>query len=241
MSAPILGLDTATGRASVAVGDATRVWHEGVLDGARRQAAGLLPLVQRVLDEAGVRVGDLTTIVVGDGPGSFTGLRIGFALARGLAHERGIALAAVPSLMGHAHASAADLAGAPVAACFDALRGQVFGAVYAFPPAAVDTLVPPDVLTVGELMARSPRRPARVVGDGAERYGAALSAWIDAPPAAPPSPPAATVAWSLIALRPLAGRGLGDPATAEPVYGRAAAAQVRWEARHGRPLPDSSR
>jgi len=241
VTGPVLGLDTATGRATVAVGDATRVWHEGVLDGARRQAAELLPLVQRVLGEARVRVADLNGIVVGDGPGSFTGLRIGFALARGLAHERGLGVAAVPSLMGHAHAASAGLAGAPVAACFDALRGQVFGAVYAFPQGSVEMLVTPDVMTVGELMARAPRRPARIVGDGAERYAAQLSTWIDATVLPPRSSPARTVAWSLIALHALAGRTLDDPATAEPIYGRPAEAQVRWEARHGRPLPDSSR
>src|SRR5512134_2371768 len=89
---PQLGIDTATDRATVALGDAGAAWEHAALEGARRQAAGLLPLVDDVLRRAGVRIPDLSGVVVGDGPGSFTGLRIGWALARGLAHERGIPL-----------------------------------------------------------------------------------------------------------------------------------------------------
>lgn len=235
MSRPVLGLDTATERATVAIGDAGRMWQEGAIEGSRRQAAALLPLVDGVLRAAGVGIDDLAGIVVGDGPGSFTGLRVGFALARGLAHQRGLAVAAVPSLMGHAHAAAGG-AGAPVAVCFDALRGQVFAAMYAFAPGRVETLVAPALLTVAELIAQAPQRPVRVVGDGAARYADALAAWVR--PAPPPTGPSASVAWSLIALRERAGRALDDPARAEPVYGRPAEAQVKWEARHGRPLPD---
>src|SRR5439155_22498513 len=53
-------------------------------------------------------------------------------------------------------------------------------------------------------------------------------------------PPAATLLLALLE-REGSGRTIGDPATAEPGYGRPAEAQARWEARHGRPLPDSPR
>jgi len=238
---PRLGIDTATDRATVALGDASAVWEHAVLDGARRQAGGLLPLVDGVLRRAGVRIADLAAIVVGDGPGSFTGLRVGWALARGLAHERGIPLHAVPSLMAHARSAAlgAGVGTRAVAACFDALRGQVFAGVYRFDGDRVVTLLAPDVLTVADLVRRSPEPPALATGDGAARYADEIARWTGAAPVAlgDSAPPAA---WSLIALGAEA-RALTDPATAEPVYGRPAEAQAKWEARHGRPLPHPPR
>ncbi|MGH7529084.1 MAG: tRNA (adenosine(37)-N6)-threonylcarbamoyltransferase complex dimerization subunit type 1 TsaB, partial [Gemmatimonadales bacterium] len=128
-----LAIDTATDVASVAVGDARRVAAARSLRGARQQSAQIIPLIRQVLAEAEIGIGGISGLVVGDGPGSFTGLRIGWAAAKGLAHERALPLRAVPSLLGAAHAAAGGQIG-PVAACYDALRGQVFGAVYAFPP-----------------------------------------------------------------------------------------------------------
>jgi len=235
---PLLGIDTATERATVAVGDDAGPWEHAAVDGARRQAGELLPVVATTLRRAGVRVADLAGIVVGDGPGSFTGLRVGWALAKGLAHAHGHPIVAVPAMLGHARAAAlAVRAGSePVAVCFDALRGQVFGAVYAFGDGSVITLVAPAVVTIAELAARAPARPVVVLGDGAERHAAAVRAWCGADPYRPGAgfpPPAA----SLVALR-ASGRPLDDPAHDEPVYGRPAEAQVKWEARHGRPLRD---
>ncbi len=237
-----LGIDTATERATVAVGDDAGPWEHAALEGARRQASDLLSVVDAVLRRTGTRVSELSGIVVGDGPGSFTGLRVGWALTRGLAQAHGLAVTAVPSLMGHARSAAliAAVGRRPVAVCFDALRGQVFGAVYAFVDGTVTTLVAPAVVTIAELAARTPLRPAVAVGDGAERYAAAVRDWTGADPYRPGHdvPP---VAGSLLALRASAGRPLDDPTSAEPVYGRAAEAQVKWETRHGRPLPDSRR
>src|SRR2546421_661962 len=78
-------------------------------------------------------------------------LRIRWAAAKRLAHEAGLELRAIPSLMAAAAGAAPKLGAEPVAACFDALRGQVYGAVYVFHPDRVETLVAPCVLTVPEL------------------------------------------------------------------------------------------
>lgn len=240
MTGPWLAIDTATEIASVALGSPERVRAVRSVRGARQHAAQIVPLVDQVLTLAAVRVRNLGALIVGDGPGSFTGLRIGWAAAKGLAQDAGIPLRAVPSLMGAAHAAARGEVG-PVAACFDALRGQVFGAVYAFPPGRVETLVAPALFTLGALARVAPVRPLVAVGDGAVRYAEEVVGWTGRPPlsleALPP------VAGSLLALagRDGAIRPLADAATAEPVYGRPAEAQVQWEARHGRPLPHSSR
>ena len=229
-----LALDTATDIASVALGSGERVRVARTVQGARQHAAQIVPLVHHVLTVGAARVDELAGIVVGDGPGSFTGLRIGWAAAKGLAQDRGLPLVAVPSLMGAAHAAARGEVG-PVAACFDALRGQVFAAVYAFPPGRVETLVAPALCTVAALARVAPVRPLVAVGDGAVRYGDDVVSWTGRAPVGLEGLPA--IATSLLAL---AGRH-ACPAAAEPVYGRPAEAQARWEARHGRSLPHPSR
>jgi len=234
-----LAIDTATDIASVAVGEPDRVEVAHPIRGARQHAAQLLPLIRQVLKETGATLEDITEIVVGDGPGSFTGLRIGWAAARGLAHDRGIPVAAVPSLLGAAHAANRGERG-PVVACFDALRGQVFGAIYEFGPERVVAQVEPGLFTIEELVRLTPVRPDRAVGDGSESYREALEAWIGNP-VIPLSvlPP---IASSLLRLADHEGaRRSLDDALAEPVYGRPAEAQVKWEARHGRALPHSPR
>src|SRR5439155_633897 len=143
-------------------------------------------------------------------------------------------LRAIPSLMAAAAGAAVKLGAEPVAACFDALRGQVYGALYVFHPDRVETLFAPAVLTVEELARDAPVRPRLVVGDGAVRYADQVARWIGAAPAPLESlPPAATLLLALLE-REGTGRTIADPATAEPAYGRPAEAQARWEARAGR-------
>lgn len=241
MSGRWLALDTATELASIAVGVPPAAESVAVIAGARVHAAGLIELVDRCLAPLGLRPADLAGFVVGDGPGSFTGLRIGWAAAKGLAQEHTVPIQVVPSLLAAAAGAAAVLGAVPVAACFDALRGQVFGAMYVVHPTRVETLVPPAVCALAELSACAPVRPRAVVGDGAMKYAAEVEAWSGAAPL--PSAALRPAAASLLALcgRDGAGRLLDDVATAEPDYGRPAEAQARWEARHGRTLPDPSR
>src|SRR6266699_3126465 len=140
-------------------------------------------------------------------------------------------------LYGAAHAAGVE----SVAVCYDALRGQVYGAIYAFDGDEVKTLVAPDLFTIPTLAVRARKPPDLVVGDGAERYGETVVAWTGrAPVGIAALPP---IAGSLLALFSYDGarRAIEDPRVVEPVYGRPAEAQVKWETRHGRPLPHSSR
>ena len=234
-----LAIDTAHETASVAVGPPPAAVASTWVRGARQHAAQVIELVDRCLAADGRSVRDLAGIVIGDGPGSFTGLRIGWAAAKGLMTEGDVPLVAVPSLLAAAAGAAAVLGAVPVAACFDALRGQVYGAVYIVHPDRVETLVVPDVATVGELAQRAPVRPRAAVGDGAVRYAAEITRWVGAAPLGPEQLVPGAAALLALVQRAGAARALADPATAEPVYGRPAEAQVKWEARHGRPLPDS--
>jgi len=236
-SEPWLAIDTATEVASVVIGSAEHVSAVRSMRGARQHAAQMVPLIQDVLARAKLQLDEIAGIIVGDGPGSFTGLRIGWATAKGIAHDRELPLVAIPSLLGAAHAAGVET----VAACYDALRGQVFGAMYRFAGDEVKTLVPPDLFTIPTLAVRAGTRPDLVVGDSAERYRETVVAWSGREPVAIDALP--PIAGSLLALFSYDGarRAIEDPRVVEPVYGRAAEAQVKWEARYGRPLPNSPR
>jgi tRNA threonylcarbamoyl adenosine modification protein YeaZ len=147
----ILAFDTATDVATSALVD------DGEVLGERTsRAVTLLEDVDALLRQAGARTGDLQGLAVGTGPGSFTGLRVGLATARGLALSLGLPVAGVSTL----DALAAGAPGAlPV---IDARRGEVF--VLHDEPRV---LAPQDLqLDAGTVC----------VGDGALRYRAALEA-----------------------------------------------------------------
>ncbi len=240
MSDRWVAIDTATAVASVAVGSPPVAESVTVIAGPRAQAAQIVDLVDRALGPLGARAADLAGIVIADGPGSFTGLRIGWAAAKGLAQERGLPLVAVPSLLAAAAGATAVLGAVPVAVCFDALRGQVFAAMYVVHPTRVETIVQPVACTPEELVARSPLRPRIAVGDGATRFAAEMERWTGTPPLPLASLQPAAVSLLALQVRADAGRVLTDASEAEPEYGRPAEAQARWEARHGRPLPNPS-
>lgn len=245
-----LAIETATDLGSVAVGAADAVLSE-VAFGERRHAAALTPAIAEALRLAGLGYTELDGIVVANGPGSFTGLRIGVATVKGiLAHHERLSVRTAPSLMAAAF-GAHLFASGPVAALYDALRGEVFAAVYEFGGAGsgggsggtvrARAVVAPTLTTVADLVARCPVPPALAVGDGAVAYGAAVRAWTGREPVGPPV--GVPRAQGLLGLLAVDGAtvAVGDPAAFEPDYGRLAEAQARWEREHGRPLPDPAR
>jgi tRNA threonylcarbamoyl adenosine modification protein YeaZ len=154
----ILAFDTATDLATSALVD------DGEVLGERTsRAVTLLEDVDALLRQAGARTGDLQGLAVGTGPGSFTGLRVGLATARGLALSLGLPVAGVSTLD-------ALEAGAPGALpVIDARRGEVF--VLQGEPRV---LAPQDLQLDGG---------TACVGDGAVRYRAVLEAkGADIPP-----------------------------------------------------------
>jgi hypothetical protein len=116
----------------------------------------------------------------------------------------------------------------------------VFGAVYAIHPDRVETLVAPGLFTLAELARLTPVPPTVAVGDGAERYRAEVESWTGKPPVALDTLPGLARSLLMLAEYDETRRPLIDDLM-EPVYGRPAEAQVKWESRHGRPLPNPSR
>ena len=136
-----LAIDTATDRASVALGLPGSVLAEEEISGARRHASQLLPAILETLRRAGARLLEVEAIVLADGPGSFTGLRVGAAVAKALVESQPIALWSTPSLLSSAAAAGHD--GRLVLAIGDALRGEVFAAAYRVTSSRVDTVLAP--------------------------------------------------------------------------------------------------
>ncbi len=233
-----LALDTATDQVSVAVGRpgaASQALEEN-LTGARRHAGALLPMVQDLLSRAGATLDALQGIVLSNGPGSFTGLRVGASVAKALVHARRLPLWTAPSLL----VRAAGVAGTDtlVLAVSNALRGEVYAAAYGFRPEEISTELMPSVQRPEEL-ARSGLRPDLVVGEAPPQASAVLEAWVGRPVIGPPEgSPRASRLLDLVGRRGGA-RVVESVRGWEPAYGRPAEAQARWESLHGRPLPDS--
>lgn len=93
----ILALDTATHACSVALQDDDRLWHRFEM-AAQSHTRRLLPMVDAVLAESGLSLGDLDALAFGRGPGSFTGLRIGLGVIQGLAFARNLPVVGVSTL-----------------------------------------------------------------------------------------------------------------------------------------------
>jgi tRNA threonylcarbamoyladenosine biosynthesis protein TsaB len=158
----VLGLDTCLTACSVAVSDGGRVLaHESEVM-ARGHQERLAPMAERVMGQAGLAFSGLERIAVTVGPGSFTGLRVGLAFAKGLAAALDLPLVGVGTL----EALAAEAEGL-VFAAIDARRDQIY--LQAFEDGR--PLMAPDALELGAAAARLAEiaggRPLTLVGSGA--------------------------------------------------------------------------
>jgi tRNA threonylcarbamoyladenosine biosynthesis protein TsaB len=131
----VLGVDTATAHAAVALTRAGEPVREVSAppepDGRPRHSQALLAEIERCVD-AGGGWGSVDRIAVGIGPGSFTGLRIGIATARGLAQARALPIVPVGTLAALARgmSTSSPLPGDVLLPVIDARRGEVFAALY---------------------------------------------------------------------------------------------------------------
>jgi tRNA threonylcarbamoyladenosine biosynthesis protein TsaB len=119
----LLALDTSTRTIGIALYDGIQVLSESVWNSKDYHTVELAPAVAETLSKSGVSIEDLRTIVVALGPGSFTGLRIGLALAKGIALVRHLPLIGIPTL--DVLAAAQPLDDIPLAAVLRAGRGRL--------------------------------------------------------------------------------------------------------------------
>src|SRR5919106_899621 len=135
---------TATEPGPIAIGEGAEDAVEESLSGARRHAGAVLPMIETVLRRRGVTLDQVSGVVVSDGPGSFTGLRVGASVGKALIRARGLPLWTAASLV----VRAAGVAGAGarlVLAVSDALRGEVYATAVRFEPGRIHTALEPGV------------------------------------------------------------------------------------------------
>jgi tRNA threonylcarbamoyladenosine biosynthesis protein TsaB len=175
----VLGMDTATSSTAVALrladGATLERRDDPALGDHPGHATRLLRMAGELLAESGTDFSEIGLLAVGSGPGTFTGLRVGLATARGLAQSLGISLTPVSSLRALASAALADdTSAAPcdgVLAVIDARRGEVFIGGYGRQGEALSSprAVRPEDL--GGVLSELPSTSARLaIGDGAVRY-----------------------------------------------------------------------
>lgn len=227
----LLALDTSTERLSIALSCAddaggTRLWqHEG--PGGAQASSTLIPSLNRLLAQAGLRYEQLDAIAFGQGPGSFTGLRTACAVAQGLGFGAGVPLLPIDTLL--AVAEEARFAQAPqadaleVLAVLDARMDEVYAAHYRYAEGrwqrqGDDSLGRPEDLRAGAATA--------VAGNVFEIYAERLAL-----PSALPRWPAWPTATAMLRLAPaLLAAGAAVPAEqALPRYVRNKVAKTTAE------------
>jgi tRNA threonylcarbamoyladenosine biosynthesis protein TsaB len=191
----ILGLESSSRRGSLALVEDGRLVSSLEHEEPNSHAERLLPLLERLLAEAGWPKSSLDRLGVGVGPGSFTGLRAGIALGEGLSVGLDRPLLGIGSLLAMAHGALSERPG-PCCALLDAHRDELFAAVYAESQRELraPVAVPIDdladflrdsgaVTVVGEVTARLPHGLTRVSGPQLDlphaRWVAALAAELD--------------------------------------------------------------
>lgn len=227
----LLALDTASARCSAAL------WQDGALlrqsaDTARDHARLILPMIDALLAEAGLRLSQLDGIAFGRGPGSFTGLRIAASVTQGLAAGADLPVLPVSDLRALA-AQARDAAPMPrqglLLGCMDARMGEVYWGAFEAQRLHPATGFPEVVAAPEPLPAALRGKVVRAAGRGLGAYPA-IAAWLgldalDCLPAAEPD--AADIA--RLAAADLAGGEVAwmDAIAAQPVYLRDKVAKMQ--------------
>lgn len=181
----VLGLDTSTPIASVAISEDGRIVAEEFYppqETAERSVAKsnhaeiILPLIDSVLQRAGIGLSDVTGIAVGIGPGSFTGVRIGLSTVKGLAYGTGMPAVGISTLQ----AIAARVSGFEGIVCpiLDARKSEVYASVFRKQGNRLERMTEDALMPILSFLRelRGVGKTARClfIGDGVTSYGPLL-------------------------------------------------------------------
>jgi tRNA threonylcarbamoyladenosine biosynthesis protein TsaB len=207
------------------------------VDGSRRHASAILGLVDAVLDELGVTAVAIGRVVIADGPGSFTGVRVAASVAKALAWHREIEWHVAPSLLVRAAAHVPE-GGGNVLALSDALRGELYAGSWQITSAGISRTSPSLRAMTPASLAELPS-PDVVVGSIPEPLVAAVAAATGCDPVTGEAalPDARFLLW----LGEVADgtTRVSDPASWQPAYGRPVEAQAAWERANGIEMPNA--
>jgi tRNA threonylcarbamoyladenosine biosynthesis protein TsaB len=187
----VLAIDTALGACSAAVfttdaGDNAGI-HNGALRGivvsesvamVRGHAEALMPLIARVMRQAGTLFSDLDRVVVTTGPGSFTGLRVGISAARGFGVATNVPVVGVTTLSAFAAPYLRADETCPVIVAIDARHEHVY--LQIFGPGG-QTLIAPRLAPLSEAIRAASEAPAHIVGSAAPAVAAGIAKNVTVP------------------------------------------------------------
>ncbi|MGN0649901.1 MAG: tRNA (adenosine(37)-N6)-threonylcarbamoyltransferase complex dimerization subunit type 1 TsaB [Oscillospiraceae bacterium] len=164
----ILGIDSSAITAGCALCEGDRIIAEEFLNTKHTHSQTLLPMVESMMNRAGVTLADIEAIAITAGPGSFTGLRIGIAAVKGMAMGAGKPCIPVSTL----EAIAYNLRGTDCIVCcaMDARCGQVYNALFESKSGVITRLCEDRAIKATDLIAQLDTLEGRVIlaGDGAE-------------------------------------------------------------------------
>lgn len=173
----ILAIETATPVCSVSLFSAGKVLACYEYEGQKLHAKMLAPLIDRILNDRDLKPSDLDAIAVGKGPGSYTGLRVGVATAKGLCMSLKLPLIACDSLEGIASSvlEMAEESDALICPMLDARRMEVYCAIYDTDLNAIEPVQAKIIETssFGELLAK---RKVIFLGEGSDKCREILGA-----------------------------------------------------------------
>ncbi len=165
----ILGMDTSSVNATVAVMNDKKLIGESIISNDRTHSQIIMPLLDDLLKKCGIEAGDVDVFAVSVGPGSFTGLRIGMATVKTLAQVCDKPVIGVSSL--DALYQNCALFDGVVCPIIDARHGEVYNAVYEGGKKIIDNRV----ISVDELISELEGKKTVFCGDGVLAYGEKLS------------------------------------------------------------------
>lgn len=222
MTPRILAIDTTAEFGSIALLSGNDVVTEVLLHSPEGFGRVLYGRVKQVLCSAGWSVDEIDCFASAAGPGSFTGVRIGLAAAKGLAEATGKPAVAVSNLQAIAWFGAAPLR----ATVLDARRGQIYGAVY---DAQLELVSPEVVASFPEWLKTLPNGEVEFLSTALSPFRPALTGtrFENAPARDVPRALAGAIA-NIAAARFRAGLA-GDPATLDANYVRRSDAELFWK------------
>jgi tRNA threonylcarbamoyladenosine biosynthesis protein TsaB len=164
-----LCLDTSAKGASVALYRSNALIADLWTLSANTHSEHLMTMIDTVMKSSEATISDLGAIVVTNGPGSYTGLRIGLSTAKALAQPFGLPIYPVSTLDALAYDQRPYAGG--VVVIMDARNGQIYGAAYALEGESLRTVLPKGAYEIGGFVAALPERDAWLLcGDGADIY-----------------------------------------------------------------------
>ncbi len=164
----ILGVECSALSAGAAVLENGKLVAENFVNCGLTHSETLMPMIDSALKMAGKDIDDVDLIAVSDGPGSFTGLRIGIGTVKGLAMGAGKKVLGVSPL--RALCFGVKGFGGKIAALMDARRGQVYCAVYKWESDKLTEITEPSAMPLSELLMSLKDEEVMYVGDGASAF-----------------------------------------------------------------------